>query len=806
MALAAGTLLGPYQVLSALGAGGQGEVYKALDTTLDRTVVVKVLTPERSPHASSRARFEREAKLASALDHPNICTIHGLFDINGVNFIAMQYIEGQTVRQLVAGRPLELRSALSIAIQVADALAAAHARGIIHRDIKAGNVMVMEAGMVKVLDFGLAKLLERPEEDSKDPHLTELGVPYGTATYAAPEQASGGPVDHRADIFSTGVLLYEMLAGTWPFHGKTAVDVRYAVLHETPVSIADMRGVDSPAIARLQEVLNRALAKKPEDRYQNIEEFRDELRALLQELDPENSQPTSFTGGIEPVAPRYHSTDTKAGPSRSRSLVLAVAATLLLALSLSALVYFKRSQQTAVESLAVLPFTNASGNVETEYLSDGITESLINSLSQLPAVKVRSRNSVFHYKGKTIDPSKAGRELGVQAVLTGRVEQRGDALMISVELIDVKDDSHMWGARYDRNLSDLLTVQQELSRNITEQLRLRLTGTEEKQLAKDYNTSTEAYQLYLQGRYYWNQRTEDGLKKGIEYFEKATLKDPNYAPAYSGLADCYSLLNVYNIEPATVSNDKARDAATRALQLDESLADAHASLASVLYRYYWNWDEAEQHFKRAIQLNPNYATARQWYSAMLAARGRFAEANAQALQAQESEPLSLTIRSDVGRHLYFARQFDQSLAEHRKSVEMDPAFARAYCETGYVLDQLGKRDEAISEFQKALSLNGKYVNALSGLGYALGVAGRNSEARGVIRQLQELGRQHYVSPYHLAVVYAGIGDKKEALTLLEKALDERFNWMVFIGVEPQFDGLRQDPRFAALERRMGLIQ
>src|SRR3984893_7162402 len=622
MNIAAGTRLGPYRVLSAIGAGGQGEVYKAVDTTLDRAVVIKVRHHDQALKPSMLARFEREAKLASALDHPNICTIYGLHEVEGVLFIAMQYIEGQTVRQLVNGRPLELTSALAVAIQVADALAAAHARGIIHRDIKAGNVVVTESGIAKVLDFGLAKLLEDEGQDTNDPHLTELGQPYGTATYAAPEQASGGPTDHRADIFSTGVLLYELLAGTWPFKGKTAVDVRYAVIHATPQPLSEARGEDSPVIVRLQEIVDRCLAKEPADRFQEVAEFRDALRAVLREVDPD----AHFSGSAAPVAPRR---EARAGRMtflrRYQKVVLIVACVVAVALAVYALL--GRSRHAAIDSLAVLPFMNATADPNTDYLSDGITESLINSLSQLPYVKVRSRNSVFHYKGQQTDVEKIGRDLGVRSVLAGRVEQRGDNLSISVELIDIQDDSQIWGEHYTRKLSDLINLQEELSREITDKLRLRLTGVEQQQLIKNYGTNSEAYQLYLQGRYYWNKRTAEGLQKGLEYFKRAIERDPNYAPAYSGLADCYLLLNVYDLKAATEANPKAREAAARALALDDKLAEAHASLADVSYRYDWKWAEAELHFKRAIELNTSYATAHQWYSALLYARERFEQAN-----------------------------------------------------------------------------------------------------------------------------------------------------------------------------------
>ena len=794
-----------YRIIEKLGAGGQGTVYKALDTKLGRTVVLKVLPPELTARAANLKRFEREARLASALDHPNICTIFDLGEDGGVHFIAMQYVDGRNVRELVKGRPLDLRAGLSIAVQVADALAAAHARGIIHRDIKPGNVMVTDAGQVKVLDFGLAKLMDDSAPLAEGIHqtqLTELGTPYGTATSAAPEQAAGRSVDHRADIFSTGVLLYEMLTGTWPFQGQTTVEVRYAVLHGTPKPLAEKRGEDSPTVARLQEILDRALAKDPAARYQRIEELRDDLRAVLREVDPEASQGLHLSSTLPPRK-RGHA-GALAHMLRGKAAVFALGVALLLALAFGVYSYLRGRGQHEINSLAVLPFTNADLIPGDEYLSDGITESLINSLSQLPSVKVRSRSSVFRYKGQAPAPRQVGRELDVMAVLTGQVSRRGDDISVSVELIDARDDTHIWGERYTRKLSDLPALQQELSRDVADELRLRLSGDERRQLVKNYATNSEAYQLYLQGRYQWNKRTAEGLQQGIEYFTRAVERDPSYAPAYSGLADCYWLLNVYNVGPATDYGAKARGAATKALELDETLAEAHASLASVSYRYDWDWAEAERHFRRATQLRPDYATAHQWYSAMLAAAGRFGEAHDEARRAHELEPFSLTINSDLGRHLYYAGQYEQALAVHRRSHEMDRDFGRAHVEIGTVLAQMGRAEEAASEFRQALALDTDSIPALSGLGYAYAVAGRRSQAEEVLGQLRAVSGRRYVSPYQFAVVHAGLGARAQALDDLERAAAERFNWLPFIWVEPQFKGLRDEPRFAALVRRVGL--
>lgn len=799
-----GQVLLQYRIVEKIGEGGQGTVYRAVDTTLDRPAVVKVLPPGLTDSPSNLVRFEREAKLASSLDHPNICTIFGLHKVDGIHFIAMQFVEGRNVRELVNGRPLDLRQALSIAIQVTNALAAAHAQGIVHRDIKARNVMVARNGTVKVLDFGLAKLIEPPRAGSSDPQLTEVGVPYGTSTYAAPEQAQGLPVDHRGDIFSTGVLLYEMLAGTWPFRGKTALDVRYAVVYHRPKPIAEARGEDSPLIQRIQQILDKSLAKEPGDRYQRIEGMRSDLQEVLRELEGDSSFGNTLTDATQTIAPAALP-KVSSFWTRSRTFAAIVTAVLLVvALSWIALRGSRRAAETGakINSLAVLPFANSDES--TEYLSDGITESLIESLSQLPDLKVKSSSTVFHYKNRDADPAQIGRELGVHALLSGTIVQRGDELAVSVELIDVRDDSHIWGERYGRKVSEVVALPQQISRDVSRKLRARADGSHDAQITRNFSPDSEAYRLYLLGRYNWNQRTVEGLQKGIEYFGQAILRDQDYSLAYAGLADCYLLLNVYNVTSANDSYPKAEAAANRALSINSNLPEAHTSLAFVSYRYHLKWQEAEQHFKKAISLNPSYATAHQWYASYLAASGRLNEAVAEAKTAHELEPFSLTIYSDYIRGLYYAGQLDQAHQEALKLLEMDRSFARAHYELGLVLEEQGKLDEAIAAFRNALKASPDNVAVLTALGHAQALAGRKNEAERVIARLQELSKQQYVSPYQAAVVYAGLDNRKMALEGLEKSREERFNWLPFLRVDPVFKNLRSEERFTELARTLGL--
>jgi len=796
-----GQLLLHYRVVEKIGEGGQGTVFKVIDTTLDRPAVIKVLPPDLTDRASNLARFEREAKLASSLDHPNICTIFGLHKVGDIHFIAMQYVEGRNVRELVGGKPLDLRRALAIEIQVTDALAAAHSRGIAHRDIKARNVMVTRSGTVKVLDFGLAKLIEGPHASSSDPQLTEVGVPYGTSTYAAPEQAQGLKADHRADIFSCGVLLYEMLAGTWPFRGKTALDVRYAVVYHEPTPIAEARGEDSPALRRIQEILDKALAKSPEDRYQRIEDMRSDLQEVLHELEVDNSATLTDAPAVKASA----LVTTNRFWTRPRKIAAIAAAAVVLILALTLIAFRRESpaeSDSTINSLAVLPFTNS--DPATEYLSDGITESLIDSLSRMPNVKVKSSSTVFHYKGRDTDLREIGRELGVRAVLSGSVVQTGDDLSVSVELIDVRDDSHIWGERYGRKVSEVVALPQQISRDVSQRLRSRTDNMDHAQLTRNYSPDSEAYRLYLQGRYNWNKRTVEGLKSGIDFFGQAIMRDQDYALAYSGLADCYLLLNVYNVTSADDSYPKAEAASRKALSINESLAEAHTSLAFVTYRYHLKWAEAEEHFKKAIALNPNYATAHQWYGSYLAAMGRMDESIVEAKTAHELEPFSLTIYGDYIRNLYYAGRLPEAHQEALKLMEMDQTFARAHYELGLVLEEEGKLEEAIAEFKQGLKMLPDNVTALTALGHSQALAGRRTEAEKVIARLQELSKQQYVSPFQTAVIYAGLDERQLALDWLEKSRQERFNWLPFIKIDPVLKNLRSEARFVELSKNLGL--
>ncbi|HUE81829.1 MAG TPA: protein kinase [Pyrinomonadaceae bacterium] len=784
--------IGTYRLLSTLGAGGMGEVHLAFDTRLERKVALKLLSVDLTTDDERVRRFRQEALTASALNHPNIITVYEIGEWEDRAFIATEYVEGVTLRTRMRGRRLPLTGAVDIALQIAGALAAAHRHGIVHRDIKPENVMVRPDGLVKVLDFGIAKYAEsaRTRESKQSWIRTETGVVMGTTAYMSPEQARGQEVDARTDIWSLGVILYEMVTRRLPFAGKTPTDRVAAILEREPEPISKLRrGIP----AELERIVNRALAKNRNERYAQAADLAADLRKLRAALGEE--RPPRFA---LPVPARI-----LPALSRPRATVaLAALSLMIIALTVAGLVYSRRDTgSTAVNSLAILPLVNVSGSAETEYLSDGITESLINDLSQLSSLRVLARSTVFRYKGRDADPLKVGRELGVEAVLTGRVEQRGDTLVVQADLVKVVDGSQLWGGRFNRRQSDVLAVQEEVSREIAGKLRPRLSGEEQRRLTKHHTENAEAYQLYLNGRFYWEKRTPEGLNRAIEYFREAIARDPNYALAYAGLADSYALLGVFHLPPGETF-PKAREAALNALRIDDTLAEAHAALGHIKQQYEYDWAGAEREYKRAIELNPNYANAHHFYALYLTMMGRFDEGLAEIRRAQELEPFSLFIHANVGAVLSQARGYDEAISHLKKVLEMNPNFDHARSLLGFAYRQKGMYEEAISEYKKrAVPVSGGSGGEL-GLAYAL--SGRRNEALKELDKLQELSKQRYVAPYNRAIIYAGLGDKDNALQWLERAYEDRSTRLVWIRLDPGLDKLRSEPRFAELLRRMNL--
>ncbi|PYS47413.1 MAG: hypothetical protein DMF68_16045 [Acidobacteria bacterium] len=823
-----GTRFGRYEIRAQIGAGGMGEVYMAEDTKLERIVALKFLPVEVVSDQKRMQRFNQEAHAVSALNHPNIITIHEIEQDAPIPFIATEFIEGITLRDRIARGQMKIEEALDVAIQTASALAAAHAKDIVHRDIKPENIMLREDGYVKILDFGLAKLLEKQvtSPEAVTQVHTDVGAVIGTARYMSPEQARGLEVDGRTDIFSLGIVFYEMIAGESPFAGATNHEVVASILKEEPPPIYTYV---AEAPQRLQEILDRALAKNRDKRYQTAREFLEDLRALRLDLELEvklaRARETAEAGGIQtagtgtsqfpvvtastPMAHPNLSEVLRASDLKRRSRVMSVSVIVLaLAVAAFSFWYFTRPAQ-AINSVAVLPFANVGGDANTEYLSDGLTESLINSLSQLPNLKVIARSSVFRYKGREVDPQSVGRELNVRAVLTGRVIQMGDNLTIQTELVDVASQTRLWGENYNRKVSDIISLQDEISREISENLRLKLTGEEKKQLAKRYTENSAAYQLYWKGRYLWNRRRPEDLREAIKNFQQAIDLDPNYALAYTGLADCYVLGNLLQMSPKE-SMPIAIEKTNQALKIDPNLAEAHTSLAKIKLSYEWDWSGAESEFKRAIELKPGYATAYQWYGVYLSELGRHDESLVERRRALDLDPLSLSISTGLGRAYYWAHRFDESIDHLQKTLPQDPKYADTHWSLGLAYEGKKMYGDAITSFQNAIGLSktaefseGK-PEMIAALGHALAVSGKRADALKIIEQLKGLiNQKSYVSPYSIALIYIALGEKDLAFEWLDRAYDERDENYIHLKVDPRLDDIRSDPRFT---ERLRLIR
>lgn len=806
-----------YRILSKLGAGGMGEVYLAEDLTLGRRVALKLLPAKFTKDPERVRRFEQEARAASATSHPNILTIYEIGQVEtetGVtHFMAMEFVEGKTLRQRLKNG-LNMDEAIEVAVQIASALAAAHGVGITHRDIKPENIMLRTDGYVKILDFGLAKLTETAFLQGNDPAATYAetvedpfderyttalpgsqketnpGVILGTVSYMSPEQARGLKVDTRTDIFSFGIVLYELIAGRSPFEGKTTADMMVSILDRQPTPIS--RYVRN-APGELEQIIYKALVKNRDDRYQLAKTMLADLKSLQRRMLLDAGQEQTAELSLDEVAARRppskdsgakDSERTTSGPARLSS----------------------GSQRAPLDSLAVLPFFTTSGDPNATYLAEGIPESLIINLSRLSELRVMAWSTVVRFRGREVDALEIGRYLGVRAIFAGRMYQFGEDLVIKTELVDVNDGSQLWGAQYRRKLDDLGAIEQELSIEICERLKIRLNEEERRRLAKRYTENAAAYQAYLKGRYYWNQRTARALRKAVESFEEAIKLDDGYALAYAGLADCYCLVSIYGAAPPKAVMPRAKAAAMKALELDDGLAEAHTSLAAALVWFDWNWEASEREFKRAIELNPHYAVAHHWYgSVLLSAQGRFDEALASEGRALELEPLSLVINSNMGFICYQAARFDEAIEHLRRTLEMDDDFVYARFHLGMCHAHRGDFDNAISELKRAIEqAGGRGALIQAALGYAYAVAGRRDEALQILAQLQTFPMNRDVSPFYLAMVHSGLGAKEEALKWLEGACEERYNWMVWLGVEPMFENLRSAAPFEAMLRRIGL--
>jgi serine/threonine-protein kinase len=798
-----------------------GEVYLAWDTKLDRKIALKILPTELAENKERLRRFEQEAKAASALNHPNIITIYEIEQIDSVNLIATELIEGQTLRASMLSGSLKLPIILDIAIQTASALSAAHGSGIVHRDIKPENIMVRQDGIVKVLDFGLAKLTDvssgetvSPEAPTRPVVYTDPNVVMGTALYMSPEQARGRELDARTDIFSLGVVLYEMVAGRLPFEGSSTEVLALVLSDKEPQPLARYSREASP---ELERIVAKALRKDREQRYQTTKDLLLDLQNLKQQLEFESRLERSVPPEAQSVPPQLSATSSVEPPSTSSISGLTTAPlkrrpwSLAIGLALLILVgaifiskWYSASSSNAIHSIAILPLLNATNDADSDYLSDGITESIIANLSQLPQLKVMARSTVFHFKGKEIDPREVGRQLGVQAVMSGRLLRQGHHLIVRTELVNVGDGSQLWGGEYDRELSDVLGLQQDISKEISEKLRLRLTGEEKKRLTGRDTTNEEAYEFYLRGRYFWNKRTAEGLTKAIDQFQQAINHDPNYALGHVGLADSYPLLEEYAGVPSSETLPKARAAADRALALNDSLSEGHTA-SGIIFQQMWRWTETEEEYNRAINLNPNYPTAHHFLSIYFRIQGKLEDSLREIKRAQELDPLSSVIGQNVAEIYLIKNDLNSAIAQCQQIIELDPNFPGAHDELGFAYLKARRNGEAIAEFQKTVELSGRAARYLGDLGYGLAVTGKRTEALAILKELEDKYERREAVGQYLAAVLTGLGEKDKAFAWLEKDAERRSGIRLpFIKWWFAFNDLHGDPRFADLLNRIGL--
>jgi serine/threonine-protein kinase len=736
-----GRRISHYEILEKIGEGGMGVVYKAKDTRLNRDVALKFLRQE-TIGGDHKSRFIREAQTAASLDHPNICTVYEIDEQDDQIFISMAYHEGVNLDKIIASVPLDPVAVVGIAIQVANGLETAHRSGVYHCDVKTSNIMLTGSNQVQIMDFGLARIAEEIE-------ARRTPTTLGTMAYMSPEQTRGETVDQRTDVWSLGVCMYEMLTGQLPFSGDYADSVFYKIVNEEPKLLSDL----CPEVPeRLERLVKKAMAKRAADRFQSAAEVLDELGAVKRELEE----------GIPHEPPV---TET---------------------------------------SIAVLPFTDMSPEQDQEFFCDGISEEIINALTKLDELRVVARTSAFAFKNKHGDVREIGRSLNVTAVLEGSVRKSGTMLRITAQLINVSDGFHLWSERFDRQMEDVFAIQDEMAQAIVNMLKIKLVGEPGTSLVRRYTENLDAYTLYLKGRFYWNKRSEEGLKKGLECFEQAIAEDPDYALAYAGLADSYNLLGFYGIMPPLEAFPRAQTAARKALEMDETIAEAHTSLGFACMFYEWDWTCAETSFRHAIDLNPNYPTGLHWYAEYLVLMGRGDEAIEQSKKAEKSDPLSLIINTLLGWAPHYDRRYDEAIEQYHRTMEMDANFVPAHFFLGLTYVQKSMFEEAIAEFQQAASLFGNSALFVVVQGYAYAAAGSQKEAHMVLDELDRMAGRECIQPYYTAAVHYALGNDDRAFEWLDRACDARDTWAAFLKVDPIWDQLRSDERFIALLERVGL--
>lgn len=777
-----GQTISHYKILEKLGEGGMGVVYKAEDVKLRRSVALKVLPRQVLSTDEDKSRFAREAQAAASLSHPNVCMIHEFDEVEGQAFIVMEYVDGQTVKRILQDRPLPITDAISVAIAVAEGLAKAHEKGIIHRDIKSDNVMISKDGVVKIMDFGLAEVAGRTR-------VTKEGMTVGTMVYMSPEQATGEKIDLRTDIWSLGVMLYEMVTGRLPFRGDYDQAVVYQILHEEPEPITSLR---SNVSMELERIVNKAMQKNAGERYQHVDEMLVDLKAVQKKIG---------AGGLGGKTP-----ERKLSQKKRRLLYAGIGIFVVIGLVL--LYFFLPSKPVSVasKSIAVLPFKNLSDSKEDEYFSDGITEDIITHLANIGELKVISRTSTMQYKNSNKNLRDIGRELNVSTLLEGSVRRAGNQVRIVAQLIDANTDEHLWADTYDKELTQIFAIQSDVAQRVAEALKGALVSEERQQILKKPTLNTEAYDLYLRGRYYWNKRSKEGFLKSVQYFQKAIELDSSYTLAYAGLADAYMLMAYYQVTSPNEGFPQAKSLIEKTLTLDSTVAEGHASLGDIYFHYYRDWQAAEHHLRRAIELNPAYATAHHWYSECLNIKGLHEKAIAESKKAHELDPYSLIITTSVGWNYFCARMYNDAIAQYGRALELDSTFVVARYDLGMALAKVSQFDAAIQELNKATALEPDNPRLIGMLGHVYGLAGKTTEARKLLTLLKDSSSLQHVSAYDVAMVYLGLGNNQEAIDWLKKASIERSPLLPFIGVDPMFDALRSEPRFSLLLKKIGLEQ
>lgn len=759
MPISAGTSFGPYNIQTFIAAGGMGEVYRARDVRLLREVALKILPSSYASNDERLRRFEQEARAVSALNHPNILVVYDIGTQEGQPYLVTEILDGETLRSLIERGSLSVGNAVGYALQIAQGLAAAHEKKIVHRDLKPANVFVTRAGVVKILDFGLAKLIDQREEPDSSALSTYAptspGVVLGTFGYMSPEQARGQEVDYRSDIFSFGAVLYEMLAGKKAFRGGSVAEVISAILRDEP----DLTEISKKLPSELMRLLLHCLEKDPSERFQSTRDLSFSLRLIEANLYSQSGKQK-----VESVMP---------------------------------------GEQEKQASIAVLPFADMSPLKDQEHFCDGMAEELISALTQLPEVRVASRTSAFQFKGHQGDIRRIGERLNVSSILDGSVRKAGNRVRITAELINVSDGYHLWSEKYDRQLEDIFEIQEEIARMIVDTLKVRLVEQPIQTLIQQHTSNMEAYNFYLQGRHYWIQRTLGGVQKAIEYFELAIDQDPNYALAYSGLADCNSVLGFYAFSSPAKAYIAAKTAAQRALEIDSTLAEGHCSLGAAIAYFERDWVQAEKYLRKAVELNPRYGLGHCWYAGFLSIFGRFEDATAQIKLAQELDPISPLFSAFAGFNHFNQRQYDQAIQQCQKALEIDSNFALALWYSGVAYMKKGMHEQSIELLQHVVNVSHRATYFVSYLALAYGEAGNTNEAQKLLVELQNRSKKEYVAPEHFARIFLALKQYDRAFEELNRAVDE-INVMLYLRSSPEFDSIRPDPRFAALVKRLGL--